>query len=68
VRDGVDGLLVSPGDPAALAGALESLLRDEDRIRAMGAAAQRHAEVEFGYPLMVDRIERVYSSAAARAA
>ena len=68
VRDGVDGLLVEPGDAGALASALESLLRDEDRIRSMGAAARRRAEVEFGYALMVDRIERIYSSAAARAA
>lgn len=68
VRDGVDGLLVEPGDPGALAGALASLLRDEDRTRAMGEAARRHAEVEFGYSRMVDRIERIYSSAASRAA
>jgi glycosyltransferase involved in cell wall biosynthesis len=67
VRDGVDGLLVEPGDADALAGALECLFRDEDRISSMGAAARRHAEVEFGYARMVDRIERIYSSAAAPA-
>jgi glycosyltransferase involved in cell wall biosynthesis len=67
IRDGVDGLLVEPGNPGAFAGALESLLCDEDRIRSMGAAARRHAEAEFDYAPMVDRIERIYSAAAARA-
>jgi glycosyltransferase involved in cell wall biosynthesis len=37
VRDGETGLLVPPGDPAALAAALERLLADPARARAMGA-------------------------------
>jgi glycosyltransferase involved in cell wall biosynthesis len=37
VREGVTGLLVPPGDPAALAGALERLLADPSGARAMGA-------------------------------
>jgi starch synthase len=37
VRDGETGLLVPPGDPVALAGALERLLADPARARAMGA-------------------------------
>lgn len=40
VVDGVTGLVVSPADPPALAGALESLLRDADRRRAMGDAGR----------------------------
>lgn len=38
VRDGVDGVLVPPGDPAALAVAMRSLL-DADRRARLGAAA-----------------------------
>jgi glycosyltransferase involved in cell wall biosynthesis len=38
VDDGVTGLLVPPEDPAALAGAIESLAGDRSRRQAMGAA------------------------------
>lgn len=37
VREGVTGLLVPPGDPVALANALETLLADPAAARAMGA-------------------------------
>ena len=40
VRDGVDGLLVERGDPAGLAEALEGLLSDPARARALGLAAR----------------------------
>lgn len=41
VDDGVDGLLVPPGDPAALALAVRSLLADPARARRLGDAARR---------------------------
>jgi glycosyltransferase involved in cell wall biosynthesis len=41
------GIIVPPGDPGALAGALESLLADDDRARSLGAAGRRRAEREF---------------------
>jgi glycosyltransferase involved in cell wall biosynthesis len=40
VVDGVTGLVVPPADPAALAGALERLLRDADRRQAMADAGR----------------------------
>jgi glycosyltransferase involved in cell wall biosynthesis len=43
VLDGITGLHVPPGDPAALAGAVGSLLDAPERMRAMGAAALDHA-------------------------
>jgi glycosyltransferase involved in cell wall biosynthesis len=43
VLDGVTGLHVPPGDPAALGAAVGSLLDDPGRMAAMGAAALEHA-------------------------
>ena len=40
VRDGVDGILVDPGDTAGLAEAIASLLRDDDMRSRMGAAGR----------------------------
>ncbi len=44
VRDGVDGLLVPPGDAAALASALGSLARDPVRRQLLGAAAHERSQ------------------------
>lgn len=46
VTDGVDGLLVAPGDPAALRAALRELQRAELRERLGGAARARSREVD----------------------
>jgi glycosyltransferase involved in cell wall biosynthesis len=46
VTDGVDGLLVPPGDPVALAAALERVAGDEALARRLGVAARRRAEQE----------------------
>jgi glycosyltransferase involved in cell wall biosynthesis len=48
VEDGVTGLLVPAGDPAALAQAIERLLADPERAAALGAAARRRVEEGFG--------------------
>lgn len=44
VEDGVTGLLVPPGDPSALAGAIRRLLDDPRAALEMGRAARRRAE------------------------
>lgn len=41
VRDGVEGLVVPPGDAVALAGAIERLARDPELRRRMGGAARQ---------------------------
>ncbi len=47
VDDGKTGLLVPPGDAAALAGALERLAGSQDEMCAMGRRARRQAQVRF---------------------
>jgi glycosyltransferase involved in cell wall biosynthesis len=45
--DGISGLSVEPGDPEALARALDELLADPARQQAMGAAGKRAVEARF---------------------
>jgi glycosyltransferase involved in cell wall biosynthesis len=40
VRDGVEGIVVPPGDAAAVAGAVERLYRDRELARRLGAASR----------------------------
>jgi len=47
VADGVEGLLVSPGDPQGMARAIERLARDAELRRRMGEAARRRVLREF---------------------
>lgn len=47
IRDGVDGVLVAPRQPEALAAAITRLLDDEPRRRAIGAASQRAVLARF---------------------
>ena len=54
------GLIVPPRDPAALAEALASLMGDEPRRRAMGAAGLAHAQANFTVEEMLDRMEAVF--------
>ena len=44
VRDGIDGRVVDPADPAAIGRALAELLRDRERAQALGRAARERAE------------------------
>jgi glycosyltransferase involved in cell wall biosynthesis len=59
------GLLVPPGDAAALAAAIERLLQDPAQAAAMGAAAARHARTHFDYARFVTRYESLLSTVAA---
>jgi phosphatidylinositol alpha-mannosyltransferase len=54
VRDGVDGLLVPPADPDALARALVSVLTDEQRRRALAAAGLERAQ-EYAWTRVAQR-------------
>lgn len=54
------GLIVPPKDAAALAEALASLMKDEPRRRAMGAAGLAYAQANFTIDEMLDRMEAVF--------
>ncbi|HET6794533.1 MAG TPA: glycosyltransferase, partial [Acidimicrobiales bacterium] len=60
VRHGVDGLLVPPRDPGALAAAIGHLVGDPSMRSAMGAAG-RDRVGDFSWPSCVDRHIAVYS-------
>ena len=60
VVDGVTGLLVSPGDPAALAFALAAVAGDAERRRAMGTAGRCRVRAEFAWSALVDRVLALY--------
>jgi len=57
------GLLVPPGDAAALGETLAALYRDTDRRRAMAAAARPFIERRFTLPDMIARISALYEDA-----
>lgn len=60
VVDGETGLLVEPGDPAALAGAISRLLDDPQLRERMGAAGRRLVDPAFRAETMVEGIAAVY--------
>lgn len=59
------GLLVRPGDPAALAEALLDLLRDRDLRQSLGRGARRLAEDEFSARAVIRSTFDVYRTVAA---
>jgi glycosyltransferase involved in cell wall biosynthesis len=62
VRDRATGLLVRPGDPAALAKALRELAGDPRMRARMGETAAADARERFGLERMLDEVEGVYAS------
>ncbi len=62
VIDGVTGLLVPPSNPRALAGALESLWRDEEKRASMGLEGRARVEKLFSASTMVAKTEKLYQS------
>jgi len=68
VREGVTGVLVDENDPAALARALEALIADPARRRALGAAGQARVHGEFALEANLERLAQKLGLAGAAGA
>lgn len=60
VRHGMDGLLVPPDDPGALANALLRLLREPSLAAQLGGEARRRAALCYSADVMLDRTVGIY--------
>jgi glycosyltransferase involved in cell wall biosynthesis len=60
VEDGVTGLLVPPGDPAALAAALCACMDDRARAQAMGAAGRARVQAHFSWDAITRDLVELY--------
>ena len=58
IEDDATGLLVAPGDPAALARALARLIRDPERRAALGAAGEARVRSAFAMNAGIDLLAR----------
>lgn len=68
VEDGATGLLVPPGDPVALSGAILRLARDEGLRARLGAEARAVAEARFSMLGMAEATATAYGAAVAQGA
>ncbi|MGO9490335.1 MAG: glycosyltransferase family 4 protein [Solirubrobacteraceae bacterium] len=62
LEDGISGVAVAPGDPRPLATAIEELLDDPERQRAMGAAGARSVAARFTAEHHVAALLEAYGS------
>jgi glycosyltransferase involved in cell wall biosynthesis len=64
ITDGLEGSLVPPGDPVALARALEVVLQDGELRAAMGRAGRSRVSNDFSIDRAVRRTEELYTEVA----
>jgi len=62
ITDGLDGILVPPGDPQALAEELQRLWHEPERLKTMGVAARQSAQ-RYSWPHVTERVRDVYERA-----
>jgi glycosyltransferase involved in cell wall biosynthesis len=65
LEDGRDALLVSPGDPDALADALNRILAEPEWAHSLGRRSAQLAEEEFGWPAIARRTLEFYETVTA---
>jgi glycosyltransferase involved in cell wall biosynthesis len=62
ITDGREGLLVSPGDTAALSRALDALITSGEKREELARFALDRANQDFTVQVMADRYERLYAA------
>jgi glycosyltransferase involved in cell wall biosynthesis len=67
IRDGENGLLVEPGDAAALGRALAGLLNDAERRERLGRAGRQTVEAGFSFSARMEKIRAIYDHLLGRA-
>jgi alpha-maltose-1-phosphate synthase len=68
VADGATGLLTPPGDPGALAAALNALIADPGRAAELGRAGRERALAEFSWAQIAAQTAELYATLAVAAA
>jgi len=63
IRNGVTGILVPPGDPSALAGALDALLEDPAKRELLAEQGRQHVQREFDRGALAMRYAAIYGDA-----
>jgi glycosyltransferase involved in cell wall biosynthesis len=66
VRQGETGLIVPPGDPAALASAVCRLMGDPPFAYGLGDAARAEVSARYSFARMIDEFEAIYLTQLAR--
>ncbi|MEP6603038.1 MAG: glycosyltransferase family 4 protein [Spartobacteria bacterium] len=67
IRDGIEGVIVQPGDVAGIAAALEQLYRNPDVVERMSAAARQRVVENFTWDHYRTRLLGAYEAAMQRA-
>jgi len=62
IHSGVDGLLVPPANPHALAGALESLVLDADLRKRLGTSARERVINHYNLPLNQEMLAQTFAT------
>lgn len=61
IQDGYNGFLVPPGNPEALANAMDSLLKNPNLARTLGENGRKHVEEKFTIQRTAREVQDVYS-------